>query len=229
MPKEEEVEVITAAETTELAEIEATELANIEAEMKAEAAAMKENLTVTSSKISNSNKKFTMPDGKEMGDTMELVILGYIDTATYYPGVYNSNKHEAPTCYAFGEVGKPMLPSGKVEKPQAPSCEECANSQFGSKGDGKACNESYQVAVIVPGESDTPVTLTIAATGRGSFNTSMSAIINNFGHPAKAIVTAEFTEKAYPVVKLTGGRPNPDFAKHYSVSKAAVATLLEQG
>jgi len=224
-----EVEVVE--ESQELAEIKAQELAAIEAEMEADAKAMQESLIVTSSRISNSGKQFTMPDGTLIGSKLECVILGFADASALYPPNYDPNNIQPPICFAVGKPGEPLVPSSKVEKPESETCAECQNDEYGSAptGQGKACKNEYQIAVIVPGQSEVPVTLAISATGRKGFNSSMSAILKNFRHPAKAIVTAEFTDAAYPVVKITGGRPNPDAVKHYSMAKDAVQTLLDQG
>lgn len=216
---------------TELAlkEEEAKQLATIEAEMAASVKAMQEGLVVTSSRISNSGKKFTLPDGTVLGSSMKAVILGYVDASAYYPGQWDPNNYSPPVCWAVGMPGTALKPSKKVEKPEAGACADCANDAFGSAqvGDGKACKNEYRVAVVVPGFVEMPVTLAISAKGRNAFNQSLSGVMKNFGHPAQAIVDVEFMDEAYPVVKITGGAPNPDFAKHFAMSKDAVEVLLE--
>jgi len=223
MPKTEEA-------SQDLAEIKAQELANIEAQMEADAKAMQESLVVSTSRISNAGKQFTLPDGTVIGPKLEAVILGYADASALYPPNYDPNNIQPPICYAIGKANEPLIPNAKVEKPEAPTCEECPNNEYGSAsvGQGKACKNEYQIAVIIPGHTETPVTLCVSATGRKGFNSSMSAILKSFGHPSKAIITAEFTDAAYPVVKITGGKPNPDAVMHYNMAADAVQTLLDQ-
>ncbi len=228
---------------TDLALMEARELADIRAEMAAEAALLSSNLTVSSNNISNGNKQFTLPDGTVMGSSMEVIILGHIKAHELYPeGVYNANKPEAPICMSKTKLGEEELPHASIEKPECDTCAECPNNQWGSKGQGKLCKEKYKVAVIVPAHDDSTVyTLSIAATAMKHFDASIGGIQTAYGVkgkngepdkkalPCEAIVTAEFMDQAYPLVKITGAnaRPNPAFAKHYSYSKGAIENLLK--
>jgi len=218
------------AESTDLAEIEAQELATIEAEMDAAAQKMKDNLVVSSNRISNRGKQFTLPDGTQMGPTLEVVVLGYINANAMFSSTYDPNAPEAPICFAYAEPGDELKPSTKVEKPEAPVCSDCPNDEFGSAqtGKGKACKNEYQVAVIVPGQGDVPMTLSISATGMKMFDTSMGGVLKNFKTSMHAVLTAEFTDAMYPVVKITGGRPNPDTLAHWKIHRDAIDTLLAQ-
>lgn len=221
------------AESTDLAEIEARELATIQAEMEADALKMQENLVVKNNRISNKGKTFTLPDGTVMGPALEVVILGYIQANAYFAGVFDVNNPQPPTCFAYAKPGDELKPTASVEKPECDVCKDCSFDEFGSanggSGKGKACKNEYQVAVIVPSHSPTEVmTLSISATGLDSFNSSLGAIIKNFKSAVKGIVTAEFTDALYPVVKITGGVPNPDAIKHFMLSKEAVQNLVDQ-
>lgn len=218
-------------EAQELAEIEAQELATIEAEMAAAAQEMQDNLVVSTNRISNRGKQFTLPDGTIMGPTLEVVILGYIRANALFSSTYDPNSPEAPICFAFAKPGDELKPSSSVEKPEAETCDDCPNDEFGTAlvGKGKACKNEYQVAVLVPSHSETEImTLSISATGLKSFDTSLRGAMKIFGHTAQAILTAEFTDAMFPVVKITGGKPNPDAVKHFRMAKDAVQTLLEQ-
>jgi hypothetical protein len=223
-----------AVESTEMTlnEPSAQDLALMDEEMAAATAEMQAGLKVTSSKISNKNKHFTLPDGTLIGPVMEVVILGYVRANAFYAGQYDPANPTGPTCSAVCAPGgeADMAPDKKVEKQESPTCAECPNEAWGSApvGKGKACKNEYQVAVIVPGFTTTPVTLCIAATGLKSFDSSLGGIMKAYGHPAKAIVSAEFTDAAYPVVKITGtnSRLNPDALEHFRAAKDAVAALL---
>lgn len=223
---------MSKSEVTDLAEIEAQELANIEAEMALAAKEMQDNLVVSTNRISNRGKQFTLPDGTVMGPTLEVVILGYIRANALFSSTYDPNSPESPICFAFAKPGEELKPSDKVEKPESEICSECPNDEFGSAiaGKGKACKNEYQVAVLVPSHSNPTeiMTLSISATGIKSFDTSLRGAMKAFGHTAQAILNAEFTDAMYPVVKITGGKPNPDAVPHFRLAKDAVQVLLDQ-
>jgi hypothetical protein len=177
-----------------------------------------------------------MPDGTAMGSNIEVVILGHIRSHELYPDtVYNANKPEAPICYSRNLLNEPSMPHKNVDKPECDNCEDCPNNEWGSKGQGKACNETYKVAVIVPAyDPNVPVVLKIASTGMKGFDSSIGGIQKAFGKngnlamPYAAIVNAEFTDAAYPVVKITGtqARVNPAITTHFKMAKDAVEALL---
>lgn len=222
---------MSTSEETDLAEIEAQELATIEAEMALAAQEMKDNLVVSTNRISNRGKQFTLPDGTVAGPTLEIVILGYIRANALFPSTYDPNSPEAPICFAFAKPGDNLAPSSAVEKPESEVCSDCPNDEFGSAltGKGKACKNEYQVAVLVPSHSMTEVmTLAISATGMKGFDSSLGGAMKAFGHTAQAILTAEFTDAMFPVVKITGGKPNPNAVDHFRMAKEAVETLLDQ-
>jgi len=60
------------------------------------------------------------------------------------------------------------------------------------------------------------------------FDTSMSGMLKHFKTSVHVVLTAEFTDAMYPVVKITGGRPNPDVVKHWGARNDAMETLLAQ-
>lgn len=225
---------------TDIATIEAKELASLEAEMAAQAAELSESLQVTSSNISNAGKQFTLPDGTNLGNKMEIVILGHVRHRELYPDkVYNSNNPEPPICFSKNRLNEASVPHSSVASPESTSCDGCPNNEWGSKGEGKACKETYRVAVIIPSVSKvTPYVLKVVASGRGltNFDASVSGIQKAFGKngnlalPFEAIVSAEFTDAQFPVVKVTGdnARLNSDSDKlaYFKLSKDAVNTLL---
>lgn len=218
-------------EATDLAEIEAQEIATIEAEMALAAQEMQDNLVISTNRISNRGKQFTLPDGTVMGSTLEVVILGYIRANSLFPSTYDPNSPEAPICAAYAKPGEELKPSVNIEKPESEICNECPNDEFGSAlmGKGKACKNEYQVAVVVPSHNLTEImTLSVSATGLKGFDSSLGGAMKVFGHTAQAILTAEFTDAMYPVVKITGGKPNPDAVAHFRLAKDAVDNLISQ-
>jgi len=222
-------------ESTDMAikEAEAQEIALMEEEMAIAAAEMKANLGASSNRIRNNGKQFTLPDGTVAGSELKIVILGHVRAHALFQGTYNPNNPESPICAALGQKESEMKPTDGVEKPQAPSCSECPSNEWGSAtngGKGKECKNSYNVLVVCPDYSTTDTAiLTIAATGMTNFDTSMKGIIKGCGHPTQAIVTAEFMDSTFPVVKITSKDivPNPDKLAHFGLSKGALEELTE--
>lgn len=224
---------MSETQQTDLAEMEAQQLALLNQEMAEAAAEMQKNLVISNNRISNQGKQFKLPDGTQMGPTLEVVILGYIKANSLFKNAWDPNKPEAPSCFAYAMPGEdyPLIPSEKVEKPESDVCITCMNNDFGTAANkkGKACKNEYQVAVIVPVHSESEVmTLSISATGMKGFDSSLGGAMKVFGHTAQAILNAEFTDAVHPVVKITGGKANPNALQHFKMAKEAVHNLLNQ-
>lgn len=226
-------------EGTDLSLIEAKELAALEQEMAEEAAALSGSLTVASSNISNAGKQFTLPDGTNLGNQMKVVILGYVKFHELYPNtVYNANNPEPPICFGSHKITDEAKPSPLVKKPECDVCDVCPNNEWGSKGQGKACKETYRVAVILPEiDKSIPYILKVVSTGLKHFDTSINAIQRTFGKngnlamPYAATVSAEFTDAQYPVVKITGtgaeANSPKDLLAYHHMAKDVTEALLK--
>jgi len=226
-------DVITKEESEERAAMEAKELATMEAEMIAEGDKLKEDLAAAGNRISNSGKQFTLPNGEAMGPTLDVVILGYQYASAFYEGAYDSKNPQGPVCFAKSSAANlaQIKPAKEVAKPESETCATCPNDAFDSApvGKGKACKNEIQVHVALPDNVNETMILAISATGIKGFKSSLSGILNGFGHTAKAIVKAEFTDAMYPVVKLTGGVANPRAIEHFKLSKGVTEDLAKLG
>ena len=90
--------------------------------------------------------------GEDLGNSLDVVIVGSIYDRAYYPGAYGENK--TPHCYSFSKDGIGMVPHKDVQDQQHDSCDTCQWNQFGSaqQGKGKACREYRRVALIGVGD-----------------------------------------------------------------------------
>lgn len=119
--------------------------------------------------ISLKANRFTLVDAagaEEPVETMDGKIGFYLDcilvdlndhmSKVYYDKPYdpNAQQYEPPACFSDNGVG----PSRAASKPQARTCAECPQGEWGSKksavsGKGvKACADQYKVAVMIPGD-----------------------------------------------------------------------------
>src|SRR6187551_69552 len=130
---------------------ESTSLVDVAALLKKELAAVKETVEAPSSnKINTKGKVFSLPDGTTGAGPIEGIILDYIAANKYYPGVYNQNKPEPPSCWAFGRNIKELAPGPTVKKAEGTDCESCPRNQWktGLGGKGKACKNQRRLLVL---------------------------------------------------------------------------------
>lgn len=207
----------------------------IEEEMAAEAQAMRDNLQVASAKISTQNKSYTLPDGTMIGDSIQLVILGYTATNTMYKDeVYNKNTPSEVSCSAIVDmkIGGKMTPRANSADKQAECCgtwdkPECPMNEFGSAGKGKRCKNEYLLLVCLPTD-DKVLQLSIPPTATKEIAKSMGAILKEFGHTSQAIATFKFNpSQSYPLPIIVTADPNPMFKEHFTAGKEAMADLLK--
>jgi hypothetical protein len=89
------------------------------------------------------------------GNMLRLVVVGAVHENVYYPGRFDPDTPQAPTCYAFADSAADdpeasMKPHPEAEDPQADACAECENNIMGSAdtGRGKACKNSRRLCVV---------------------------------------------------------------------------------
>jgi len=200
------------------------EIANIDEQIAAQAAALQTVLAQDSApRISLKDKKFTLPDGQVLGESIKAVILKYGHSNAYYKKAYNPKAIEEPECFAYAELEDEdtMAPSDNANSPQSDLCKDCNHNQFGSRGDGKACKNSYLVKIAIPGDPKI-YDLSISPTGLKPWAQSMKALIGKFQHPIKAIATLEFDPNVtYSKVIITTAEPNPNYQADFGLLNAA--------
>lgn len=101
--------------------------------------------------ISTRNGKFSL-GGDELGDTMDVIVLGFAHLNTYYDTPYDKENPTPPECFAIGMEGKGLTPHENGPEPQdeGEGCDACWANQFGSaeRGRGKACKNQRRLVVM---------------------------------------------------------------------------------
>ena len=201
--------------------------ADIEAQMEAAFTELAENMPVGSERISTKGSQFKLPDGTVIGNSIDLVIVDWLDANTLFPEAYDPNNPAEPICYANAKMGEKLIPSEKIENPQCDNCDECPNNEFGSRGQGKACKNEYKVVVCLPDSTDSMI-IHLPPTARKDFEKTIKSYSGKFKHPVYAISTFEFDPKvSYPKPVITTARPNdPDMAKQQFANNSDVKSNI---
>jgi hypothetical protein len=82
---------------------------------------------------------------------LDVIILDSAFEHTFYEGKYDPNNVRSPVCFAISPSGEGLVPHPDSAKPQAESCAECPNLEWGSDpngGRGKACQERRRLVLI---------------------------------------------------------------------------------
>lgn len=106
-----------------------------------------------------SYQKIPIPENK-----MKVIVLAQILENQHYDVAFDPNAPASPSCYAFGEDRKTMIPHEAVEEPVNPTCLGCPNKEFGTadRGKGKACGDVIRLALITEGDMENIETAEIA-------------------------------------------------------------------
>jgi hypothetical protein len=190
-----------------------TPMTKLQTQLAAELAELDKKVAPPSGhRISLKARQFTFPDRTTSPGPINAVILDWRSINAYYPGAYNSQKIEAPVCFAVAKNIGDLRPSNNCADPQHTECEECAFNQWNSApGGGRACKNTIRVAVVPPDAKDdtVPWTIDIAPTSMTAFSNMVYAIKDGMGMlPLQVQVTVGFDQGAdYP--KLTFANPEP--------------------
>lgn len=208
-----------------------TSLATIDQELANEVVSLKEQIGQPSGnriKV-EATGDFILPDGQNMGDEIQVVVIDFVSTNKFYSGPYNPNNPSPPDCYAIGRKLSEMAPEDDSPAIQADACATCALNQFGSGNNGKskACKNTRTLAVVLVDPEDpsaaaaldAPIyTMDLPPTAIRSFDGAVSAVARSLaGPPVKAVLTVSARNVGtYAQITFTDPVPNPDYAVHYS-------------
>ena len=160
------------------------------------------------------DRKFRDPDGNKH-DTISGVIVDFIAKRAWYEGAYNKDNIVPPNCFTLGfEPHANLLPSINAPDKQNEDCKTCQKGQFKSadNGKGKACKESYVLALLPPdAEEDTELrTLEISATGIKPFEKYVRDLARDYGKAPYVFVTEFSMDDNVDYASVRAG--NPQFA-----------------
>jgi hypothetical protein len=184
---------------------------------------------------------FILPDGANLGDEIHLIIVDFSTRKSFYSQPFDRNNPTPPDCYAIGKVIKALAPDDSaIPAKQHDNCAECPLNQWGSGngGNGKACREFRDLAVLVVdpenpdahNEPDAPIyLLSVPPTSLKAFDGFVPLVARSLaGPPIKAIVTVKGTAVGtYATLSFTNPVPNPDYAAH-AARRAETIDLLNR-
>jgi hypothetical protein len=141
------------------------------------------------------NKTFIFPDGQSTGGPVDLVVLDFISANYYYDKPFKEGEPAAPACFAMGNVPNddlvPDETSPDKQGDEDGACLKCPQNQFGTKGDGKACQNRCNLAVLPPdADEDTPIMiLSLSPTAIKSFAGYAATLANVMGVPPIGVIS----------------------------------------
>jgi len=93
---------------------------------------------------------FTDPAGIT-GPELEIVVIDYSLTHSYFPGAYDPDNIVPPVCHSNSRTFQELAPVEGAPEPQADSCAVCPMNRFKSapNGKAKACR-NYRLLAVVP-------------------------------------------------------------------------------
>jgi len=89
------------------------------------------------------------------GNELDVIIIDFVNENDFFSGKFDPDTPQPPICYAFSRdpdnEEDPMRPHEKASEPQSEACKGCEQNEWGSAdtGRGKACKNTYRLAVIL--------------------------------------------------------------------------------
>jgi hypothetical protein len=174
-----------ATEETALAARGPTELTEFDAELAAEAQKAKDTVEGIGGGLFASIRggKLTIGDRVVPSGKIAVVIVAHTACKTYYPNGFDPKKAESPTCYAFGDKLKGMIPHAQSAKTEHHECDTCPQNAFGTarQGNGKACKDQMRIAFVEGGsieENGVHIPLTDSKVDLGKLSASDMVKLN---------------------------------------------------
>lgn len=170
--------------------------------------------------IRTKNSTFIFPDGKEIPDEMDAVIVDYIFVNEMYEGRYDPKKIVPPICAAKSQDADYMIPYEESPKKQADVCNSCPNNQYGSEGKGKACKNGVWLALIEANATDTSsiYVLKLAPTALAGFKKYAAQTISALNSPLFGVVTHFEFDKSVDYAKIV--LSNPELTRNPQIEQA---------
>lgn len=159
-------------------------------------------------------KTFVFPDGSEEAE-FKGIILDFGFANYYYPKAFKRGDMSPPDCYAIAAASDGLTPSPKGQGIQSEgACEGCWALEWGSKGNGKACQETRLLAIIPPdADETTPICiLKVSPTGTKALDAYVNTAARKFQRPPRGIITTfKFDENSeYATVRFVEPAPSDE-------------------
>jgi hypothetical protein len=184
---------LEAVKTTAVARAKINLPVDVNAAMAQEIADIQKRISAPSGdqiKVTQS-KTFKLPNGLEVDDPLEVIIIDFVALNSYYETDFDRNNITPPICFALGLEPAGLSPEDSSSDKQAGSCASCWANQFGSKGKGKACSNHRLLAVIpTDADAETPIwLLKVSATAIRAFDGYVSSIARTYNMPVRGVIT----------------------------------------
>jgi len=179
------------------------------------------------------DRKFRAPNGDKF-DRVSGIIVDFIAKKAWYPNPYDKDNIVPPHCFGLDFVAHSALePSENSPERQCETCATCPKNAFGSaeNGKGKACKDSYVLALLGPdAEEGSPLmTLEISATGIKPFEKYVRDLARETGKAPYAFVTEFFMDDSVDYASVRCGFPleaSPELIMMALSRREEAATLL---
>lgn len=177
--------------------------------------------------------RFVGPDGLDLGAEIRGVVVDFIFKNQFYTSSYDPNNPVPPVCFAMAGIDEQpeMAPHESAPEPQADKCATCPHNQWGSRGKGKACKNTYELAFILEEDldSDNPklYQISVPPTGMKSFSAfaNLCARVLN-APPIKALVTIRaVAQGTYTTMAFADPGNNEHYAEHLALREEARALI----
>ncbi|MBT9153370.1 MAG: hypothetical protein DDT39_00027 [Firmicutes bacterium] len=204
-----------------------TSLALVDEQLATEIAGLKNSISQPSGNRirAEATGDFVLPDGTNIGNSFQAVIVDFVSRNTFYSSPYNPQNPAPPDCYAIGRDIGAMAPEQDSPALQADKCATCPLNQFGSGSNGKskACKNTRELAVrIVDAEAGVDdaqlYTLSLPPTAIRSFDGAVATVMRSLnGPPLKAILSVSARNKGtYAEISFNDPVPNPTYAQDFA-------------
>ena len=215
-----------------------TDLTQIEAQLAEEAKRVSEKLGAPAGrKITIDNTgNLIAPGGEILGTEVDVIVVDFASANYYYTAAYDPNNPASPVCFAFGDVINEMAPEEQSPEPQNADCRTCPHNQFGSSGNGKACKNTRELAVVLADELEDPdatpemYMVSVSPTSLKHFDGAAKQIYRLFnGTPIKAILKMKAQQTAnYFALTFTDPRPNPHLERVFPLREQVEEIICRQ-
>jgi len=210
--------------------------ANIDAELEAEAAGISSTIDSSGGNFIKLDQKngeyFDIPNLGQSESPMSVVIVDYISVNSLYRGKYDPSNIAPPDCWAINKDIGLMVPSERVENPEADSCADCPNNEFGSDGAGKACKNTKLLAVLPPNSTDEDelAYIRVSPTGLKSFNSFVSGVAARMKKPPVSVIVELSIVPSGAGFTLSFGKtiPNPQYREDFMRRSEAIGVLTAE-
>lgn len=159
------------------------------------------------------SKMFKLPDGTEHPGPLHMVIVDHITRRSWYDRPFDKKNPSPPACAAASRETTGMLPMAASPDKQSNACTGCPNDEWGTanQGNGKACKESRDLAVI-PDDADAttkPFFLEVSPTGLKAYDGYVRSIASSLQKASFQVVTEVSFDPNLDYPSLRFSNPQP--------------------